>query len=222
MARITPEAGSASNNDNNNNNTQRAEKISVGSKICVMLGFFFETHYGNKKLQIGYAVIDDDPEGTKATDLSEVGLIHIDSLLIRDTVMWKHSRWSSACGYSEPYDNEDHSDIMKIILNCPAIQCNFVEREYTTRNGEQRKTLEIGSWDHVPPAKAQQYISKAGIDKLINLCEQNFEKIIDYRVKRGDQIVRYKAQASQSSNPVDEFDQFVENNQGGPNDEIPF
>lgn len=207
MARITPDAESTATT----NNTERAEKITDGVKICAMLGFFYENHNGNKKLQIGYAVINDDPRGEKPEgSLSENGLIHIDTLLIRDSVMWKHQKWSGGCGFSEGYDNEDQDDIMKIILSCPAVQCTFQTRSYEWR-GETRTSLEIKDWKKVDENK---YITN-GIEKLISSCEQGFDKIVQYRVQRGDDIQRPRKQAVYSD-PNDDFDQYVS---GGNNDD---
>ena len=200
MARITPnaDAGSAPQ-------TQRAEKITAGTKTCVILGYFFETAYGNKKLQIGYAVIDDG--GNEPT---ENGIIHIGDLLIRDTVAWKHQIWAAGCGYTDPYDNEDHEDIQKIILGCKAIKCEFQERSYTNRNGEDKTVIEIARGYPVANADADALLGKTGMDKLISGCEQSFQKIVDYRVSRGDQIERAKGIATVGGTDAnDDFDAYV-------------
>ncbi len=204
MARITPNAEAG----NSSPQKERAKNITEGVKLCVPLGYFFETAYGNKKLQIGYAVIDDG--GCEPT---EVGIIHIGDLLIRDTVAWKHQLWAAGLGYTEPYDNEDHEDIQKIILSCKAVNCEFQSRSYTNRNGEDKTVIEIGRWYSVSDADADAVLNRAGIDKLISACEQSFAKIIDYRVSRGDQIERAKGIATigqaDASNTNDDFDNYV-------------
>ena len=208
MARITP-------NENASQNAQeqrkdRVESITAGTKIASMVGFFFETHNGNKKLQIGYAIIEDKtPIIVDGEEKTEVGLIHIDSLLIRDSVMWKHQKWSGGCGFSEAYDNEDPDDIMKIVLSCPYVEIDIVERSYEW-NGQTRSSMEIQSW-----SKLSSFNASSFHEKVIQSCEQSFEKIIEYRVRRGDNIQRATQKVQNDENA--DFDNYVNDN-----DTIPF
>ena len=211
MARIVPNNSVSSSSVTQR---ERAKKITAGRKTCVRLGFFFEEIFNNKKLQIGYAVIEDDIPEDQPT---EVGCIHIDSLLIRDTVAWKHQLWSAGLGYTEPYDNEDHDDITKIILQCPAVECEFIERSYTTSNGEEKVSLEIGSWSKLDT----DLVDNPNMQKLILSCEQSLEKIISYRIQRGDKIERSSSVSLEESNENAEFDNFIKQQTGGKS-EIPF
>ena len=208
MARITPNQSASA--EGNKQNKEREEKLSAGKKICTMLGHFFEIHNNNKKLHIGYAVIEDYQADREKT---EVGHIHIDTLLIRDTVMWKHQKWSGGCGFNEAYDNEDSEDITKIILNCPAVEIDLQIRSWEW-NGQERSSMEINEWRKLDDYNIENKLN------LISKLEEAFEKIVDYRVRRGDNITRSTATAKpkqSNDGPNADFDNYVNNN-----NDIPF
>lgn len=207
MAQVTPNTSASA--EGNMQKKERTENLSEGTKIVTMLGHFFEVHNGNKKLHIGYAVIEDHQADREKT---EVGHIHIDTLLIRDTVMWKHQKWSGGCGFNDPYDNEDSEDLTKIILNCPALEIDLHSRTWEW-NGQERTSMEINEWRKLSDYNIENKIN------LISKLEEAFEKIIDYRVRRGDNITRAtaKAQPKQSSEANADFDNYVNNN-----NDIPF
>ena len=196
---------------------ERAEKITEGDKICAILGHYFQQSYGNKYLCIGYVVIDDlQPEAEQ----SEVGIIHIDKMLIRDTVMWKHSNWASACGFSGGYDNEDHSDLTKIILGCTALKLWFKESNYTNRNGEETARMDVKNFfaikDEMERDSDGNLILRAGLDKLITSAEQSFQKIVQHRLRSGEELDLPSPNLSPDNS---DFDQIVSNES---DDHIPF
>ena len=175
--------------DNNANSDKkpRAEKITEGSKVCSVLGHYFQTINSNKYLCVGYVVIDQldtNPEE------SEVGCIHIEKMLIRDTVAWKHSKWAGALGFVGGYDNENHADIQRVILGCDAVRVTFKNYEYEY-NGEERSRLEIGD---MRPIKDELNIVDGVVQlsefhhKVVTSAEEGFGKIVKYRKDSGEII----------------------------------